>query len=74
MYIYIAAAPATILAFASARTPACASPPASPVSSLSRPRKVREHGCYAYRGTPLIRNCPPSGPYKRTMPRTLWWP
>ena len=26
-----------------------------------------------YRGTSLIRNCPPLGPYSRTMPRALWW-
>ena len=25
-----------------------------------------------YRGTSLIRNCPPLGPYSRTMPRALW--
>ena len=26
-----------------------------------------------YRGTSLIRNAPPSGPYSRTIPRVLWW-
>ena len=26
-----------------------------------------------YRGTSLIRNRPPLGPYSRTMPRALWW-
>ena len=25
-----------------------------------------------HRGTSLIRNCPPIGPYSRTMPRALW--
>ena len=25
-----------------------------------------------HRGTSLIRNCPPLGPYSRTMPRALW--
>jgi len=30
-------------------------------------------GAYMYRGTSLIRNCPPIGPYSRTMPRALWW-
>ena len=25
-----------------------------------------------YRGTPLIRNSAPLGPYSRTMPRALW--
>ena len=27
----------------------------------------------AYRGTSLIRNSAPLGPYSRTMPRPLWW-
>jgi len=27
----------------------------------------------AYRGTSLIRNSPPLGPYGRPMPRALWW-
>jgi len=27
-----------------------------------------------YRGTLLIRNQPPIGPYSRRMPRTLWRP
>ena len=26
-----------------------------------------------YRGTSLIRNCPPLGPYRSTMPRAIWW-
>ena len=26
-----------------------------------------------YRGTSLIRNRYPLGPYSRTMPRALWW-
>ena len=26
-----------------------------------------------YRGTSLISNSPPLGPYSRTMPRALWW-
>ena len=26
-----------------------------------------------YRGTSLIRNIPPLGPYSRTMSRALWW-
>ena len=26
-----------------------------------------------YRGTSLIRNSPPLGPYSRPMPRALWW-
>ena len=29
------------------------------------------HECY--RGTSLIRNSPPLGPYSRPMPRNLWW-
>ena len=27
----------------------------------------------SYRGTSLIRNCLPLGPYSRAMPRALWW-
>jgi hypothetical protein len=27
-----------------------------------------------YRGTSLIRNGAPIGPYRRTEHRTLWWP
>ena len=27
-----------------------------------------------YRGTSLIRNSAPVGPYGRTIPRALWWP
>ena len=27
----------------------------------------------AYRGTSLIRNSAPLGPYSRNMPRYLWW-
>ena len=26
-----------------------------------------------YRGTSLIRNSAPLGPYSRSMPRALWW-
>ena len=26
-----------------------------------------------YRSTSLIRNNPPLGPYRRPMPRALWW-
>jgi len=26
----------------------------------------------SYRGTSLIRNCPPLGPYSMTMPRDFW--
>ena len=26
-----------------------------------------------YRGTSLIRNTPLLGPYRRTIPRVLWW-
>ena len=32
-----------------------------------------EKRVWPYRGTSLIRNCPPLGPYSRTMPRALWW-
>jgi len=26
-----------------------------------------------YRGTSLIRNTPPLGPYSKTLPRVIWW-
>ena len=32
-----------------------------------------EAGLTPYRGTSLIRNRAPPGPYSRTMPRALWW-
>ena len=28
---------------------------------------------WGYRGTSLIRNTPPPGPFSRTKPRALWW-
>ena len=31
-------------------------------------------GVLGCRGTSLIRNSGPLGPYGRTMPRALWWP
>ena len=47
----------------------------------SRSRKRERRSCKPssrgrdrYRGTLLIRNRPPLGPYGRTMPRALWWP
>ena len=27
----------------------------------------------SYRGTPLLRNTPLSGPYSRSLPRVIWW-
>ena len=47
-------------------------------SSLTGPlqrctRFVPNLTCAVFRGTSLIRNCPPLGPYSRTMPRALWW-
>ena len=35
---------------------------------------VRRGPTLLYRGTSLIRNCAPLGPYSRTVPRALWWP
>ena len=35
---------------------------------------VTLHSHAQYRGTSLIRNIAPLGPYSRTMPRALWWP
>ena len=37
-----------------------------------RPRPFIPGRC-PYRGTSLIRNSPPLGPYSRTKPRALWW-
>jgi len=42
-----------------AATPACSAHPLG--------------GELRYRGTPLIRNTPLLGPYRRTIPRVLWW-
>ena len=39
-----------------------------PVAALARPPPSS-----AYRGTSLIRNSRPLGPYSETMPRALWW-
>jgi len=38
--------------------------------------RVREYSLNPepYRGTSLIRNRPPLGPYSRTMSKGLWWP
>ena len=34
--------------------------------------RTRTHNCsYMYRGTPLIRNYPPLGPYRRPVPGVL---
>ena len=45
--------------------PPCAPPQASPTKASV--------ATYGYRGTSLIRNCAPLGPYSRNMPRALWW-
>ena len=37
------------------------------------PRSSHRREKAAYRGTSLIRNSPPLGPYSRYMPRALWW-
>ena len=41
-----------------------------PASGKRAPRVT----AYKYRGTSLIRNSAPLGPYSRTMSRALWWP
>ena len=44
--------------------------------ALVRFRHILVHlfqGYRVYRGTSLIRNITPLGPYSRTMPRALWW-
>jgi hypothetical protein len=34
---------------------------------------VGVHTWRLYRGTSLMRNCAPVGPYRRPTPRALWW-
>ena len=34
---------------------------------------ILSRGATHYRGTWLIRNNPPLGPFSRTMPRAIWW-
>ena len=43
------------------------------MSSLKISVNVNEVGLDPYRGTSLIRNRTPLGPYSRTMPRALSW-
>ena len=45
------------------------------VSLNSRLESNKEEGGRGvrYRGTSLIRNAPLLGPYRRALPRTLWW-
>ena len=43
------------------------------LAAFSGTRSPRS-GASLYRGTSLIRNCPPLGPYSRTMPKALWCP
>jgi len=40
---------------------------------FAAPIQSRRGKSIDHRGTSLIRNCPPLGPYSRTMPRALWW-
>ena len=43
------------------------------VVPLYHPTALLTVGAMHYRGTSLIRNRVPLGPYSRTMPRLLWW-
>ena len=48
------------------------SPP--PLTTTHQPSNTpTTSGWHRYRGTSLIRNHAPLGPYSRTMPRALWW-
>ena len=38
------------------------------------PRHKHTVQLYMYRGTSLIRNSRPLGPYSKTLHRALWWP
>jgi hypothetical protein len=38
------------------------------------PSRTCNESKYLYRGTSLIRNSAALGPYRRTMPRVIWWP
>ena len=43
---------------------------------VKRGALLDERGAYTlvpYKGTSLIRNSAPLGPYRRNMPRALWW-
>ena len=35
--------------------------------------RFRDSGATVYRGTSLIRNTPPLGPYSRIITRVIWW-
>jgi hypothetical protein len=49
----------------------------APIASTSPRRnqhmRVEMGRVHEYSGTSLIRNSAPLGPYRRTMPRALWW-
>ena len=44
----------------------------APLDASARPRLVTGD-FHSYRGTSLIRNSPPVGPYSRPTPSALWW-
>jgi len=43
-----------------------------PCRTAGRASHAKAHHAKHYRGTSLIRNSAPLGPYSRTMPRALW--
>ena len=47
-------------------------PVSAALASIGMPR-ASPTSRRSYRGTSLIRNCPPLGTYSRAMPRALWW-
>jgi len=48
--------------------------PARPRLGVHRPaRQPLQRRVRQYRGTSLIRNSAPLGPYSRTIPRVIWW-
>jgi len=42
-------------------------------TSIGLPASTGNNQVWGYRGTSLIRNSPPLGPYRRTIPRASWW-
>ena len=47
--------------------------PGGPSFTPPRPPPAKEVVMAQYRGTSLIRSSLPLGPYRRAMPRALWW-
>jgi len=53
--------------------PQIGTPTQTPKLSPRMPNRVVESGLRVYRGTSLMRERSPLGPYSMHMPRALWW-